>query len=78
MTATLVRLIAAVVFAGMLGWIGYWTVMALRWQPGDLPKRVPGRAKAAMDLADLEIEFARMDPAAFDRAVRDLVRSLPH
>ena len=78
MTAALVRIIAAAVFVGMLGWIAYWSVMAFRWQPGDLPKRVPGRAKAAMDLADLEIAFARMDPADFDRAVRDLVRSLPH
>lgn len=81
-TSGFVFLLACAVFALMIGTVLASLALSL-WAehkpPAEsLPKRTPGLAKAAVDLADLEIAFAQMTTGDFDAAVRDLIRSLSH
>ena len=82
-SADVVSTFAWLAFAGMLGYIAYWTYQAWRADEA-LPRRTPGDAlraalaEGAPDIADLEIQLAQMSVADLDAAVRRERARLPH
>lgn len=82
MTVLLVRVIAWAILAGLVGVLVVVPLLIWRAEkrPANEPlsKRSPGHAKAAVDLADLEITLGLMTEAELDLHLEQLARSLPH